>query len=130
MRFIDAAASSIPFPKSVYGNMVSTTTNSLYHADHWYEVEYWPNLWQLYVVTESRRTNVTYHQIVTNLQTGNTASTTRTYNGVKYEYSYRWNQHASNFELALLAYHLGWPVQVFNYYGPLRTVVENFHLLP
>ncbi len=127
-NFISSLASAIPFPTSYYGNVVITTVNSYYDTIVYHEVYDMVGFIPM-VITESRRTNMTVHEDVTHKDTGANGTTSKLYNGLKYQYSLYWNELTRNLNEAVARYNAGFRnPKKYSYNTGL--VIDNSAMLP
>lgn len=131
ISFVDALVSSIPFPTTVYGNIVAITQNAFVKFSQWYEVQNSQGNWSPFVVTESRRTNVAFVQNVTRrVAPWDMVSASSVHNNARNQHSPRWGAHTLNFQDAQLRYQLGWGVQVYRWSDAGGTIVNNPSVFP
>jgi len=131
ISFVDALMGSIPFPTTVSGNVVAITSHTFVGLSQWYEVQNSQGNWSPFVVTESRRTNVTFTQQVTRLVSPwDTSVASSVHNSARHQYSPRWGAHTLNFQDAHLRYQIGWGLQVYRWSDPGGTIVYSPSVFP
>lgn len=131
ISFVDALVGSIDFPKTVYGNVSSVTTNTYVRLDMWYEIQNQYGQWEPFVITQYRQTNLSFSETVTSTAWPYpNSSASADYTGLRYQTSYRWDNHSANDLEAVDRYYRGWGLQVYTYDGYGSTNILNTHLLP
>jgi len=126
--FVTAMSGLFPYSPEQYGKVSAEVLNTYAYTNVWHEVYDLVGFVPM-VITESRRTNVTYTQSVVNKNTGKTTTNHTDYQGVKYEYSIYYGQLTRNLTQALNMYNAGLRnPEVYYYYT--GTVIDNSHVLP
>ncbi|KAF0195551.1 MAG: hypothetical protein FD169_1364 [Bacillota bacterium] len=131
VSFVDALVGSIPFPTTVYGNVVATTYNSYTRYDMWYEIVNQYGQWEPFVITQWRQTNLSFAEKVTrSVSPYDDQFAFSSFTGFRFQTSNRWGDHLANEAEAIDRYYRGWGLQVYTYNGIGSTDILNTHMLP